>query len=275
LLTRRRLVWSLILVPIVLYSALCLVLFLIQDRMIFPVGQAGSPYPAPAGAEQVEIASASGERLRGIHIPPARRSGERLLILGFGGNGWNGQSAAVFLAETFPEADVIAFHYRGYPPSGGRPSAAALIADAPLIADFARARVHPGRTVAIGLSIGSGVAASLAAHRPLDGLVLVTPFDSLERVAASQFPWIPVRALFRHRMEPATDLAGSRVPIAIIAAGLDRLVPPERTQALRLAVPNLVFDRTIADFGHNDIYQSPAFRSTIREALAATRRNRP
>ena len=47
--------------------------------------------------------------------------GSRLLILGFGGNAWNGQDVASYLHQVFPEADVMAFHYRGYRPSTGRP----------------------------------------------------------------------------------------------------------------------------------------------------------
>lgn len=265
----------LLLMPVVVYLAICAAMYFGQGAMIFPAGQVGSPDPLPARAERVELASASGEPLHGVHIPPVRRSGERLLILGFGGNGWNGQSAAVFLAEIFPEADVIVFHYRGYAPSQGTPSAAALVEDAPLILDFARRRVRPTRTVAVGLSIGSGIAASLAVDRPIDGAILVTPFDSLGRVAADHYPWLPVRLLFRHRLDPAADLAGNATPVALIAGGRDRLIPAGRTQALRLALPNLVFDRTIEEAGHNDIYRNPAFRPMIREALQVLRRRDP
>jgi len=265
----------LLLMPVIVYLAICAAIYFGQGAMIFPAGQVGAPDPLPARAERLELAAATGERLHGVHIPPARRSGERLLILGFGGNGWNGQSVAVFLAELFPEADVIVFHYRGYAPSQGTPGAAALVEDAPLILDFARRRLRPTRTVLVGFSIGSGIAASLAAHRPVDGAILVTPFDSLGRVAADQYPWLPVRLLFRHRMEPAADLAGNATPVALIAGGRDRLIPAARTQPLRLAVPNLVFDRTIEDAGHNDIYRHPAFREAIREALTRINRQRP
>jgi len=42
---------------------------------------------------------------------------------------------------------------------------------------------------------------------------------------------------------------------------------PARTAALRRAVANLVYDRTIAGAGHNDIYDRPEFRATMGEAL--------
>ena len=121
--------------------------------------------------------------------------------------------------------------------------------------------------MAVGFSIGSGVAAHLAARRSLNGLILVTPFDSLAAVARGQFPWLPTGLLLRHQMEPAEDLRGGAVPVALIAGARDTLIPAARTDALRRAVPNLVLDRTIAGAGHNEIYESLAFRETMDEAL--------
>ena len=93
-------------------------------------------------------------------------SGEgQTLVLGFGGNGWNGQDVAEYLHQLFPDDEVVAFHYRGYAPSTGSPSAEALIADAPLVYDFAVEALKPTRIIAVGFSIGSGIAAELAAKR--------------------------------------------------------------------------------------------------------------
>jgi hypothetical protein len=60
---------------------------------------------------------------------------------------------------------------------------------------------------------------------------------------------------------------GSLVPTALITAERDAIVPTRRSAPLRLAIRNLVFDRTI-DAGHNDLYDHPAFAVTMREALA-------
>jgi hypothetical protein len=164
---------------------------------------------------------------------------------------------------------VIGFHYRGYPPSTGRIGAAAVRSDALLVHDFA-VRRFPGRPiVAIGFSVGSGVASWLASQRPLAGMILVTPFDSLEKVAAERIPWLPVRWLFRNPMESAEWLRTAQLPVAVIAGGSDRLVRPARTEALRHAIPHLVYDRTIAGADHNDIYGKSTFQTAMREALAA------
>ena len=110
-----------------------------------------------------------GATLHGIHIPPAKEAKPCLLVLGFGGNAWNGSDVAVFLHRLYPDAHVVAFHYRGYRPSTGKPSAAALLGDAPLVRSFAVKEVQPDNIVAAGFSIGSGIAASLARDGLVDG----------------------------------------------------------------------------------------------------------
>jgi hypothetical protein len=259
--------WKLLLVPAFLYLALLGVVFAFQGRLLFPAGAVGGAGPLPPGAERLTLETQGGHSLHGVHLPPAAKR-SNTLILGFGGNGWNAETAAAYLHGLFPEAEIVAFHYRGYHPSTGASSAQALLDDAPLVYDFAVRRVRPDRTVAVGFSIGSGVAASLPPRRPLDGLILVTPFDSLKAVAAGQFRWLPVRWLFRHEMAPAKWLRDSAVPTAIVAAGRDTLITAPRTEGLRRSTGRLVYDRTIPGADHNDLYDRPDFRAAMREALA-------
>jgi len=258
---------KLLLLPILLYLAVVIAVWALQDRILFPSGMVGAAPALPATTERLVLDTPGGARLRGVHIPPSSGKGAGPLILGFGGNAWNAEAMALYLHDLYPGADVAAFHYRGYPPSSGVLGAAALIADAPLVYDLVANR-FPGRPiVAIGFSVGSGVAASLAGKRKLAGLILVTPFDSLEALAGGHYPWLPIRWLLRHKMPVADWLGGTAVPVALIAGQADTLVPARRTDALRRAVPNLVYDRTIGGTGHDDIYQHPAFRAAMAEAL--------
>lgn len=238
----------------------------IQTRLIFPTHAVRNAGPLPHGAEALSL-KVRGAELAGIYIPPDDASAERTLVLGFGGNGWNGQDVGEYLHEIYPDADVIAFHYRGYRPSTGAPSADALVADAPLVYDFAVERVKPARTIAVGFSIGTGIAAQLASRRKLNGLILVTPFDSLKAVAQSMYPWLPIGIFFQHEVDAAGPVAKTKVPVAIIEAERDELVPHERTEALRKRVPNLVYDKIVRRAGHNDIYTRSAFHDAMREAL--------
>jgi pimeloyl-ACP methyl ester carboxylesterase len=244
-------------------------MFGFQSQLIFPTHAVPRAGPVPPGAALLSLTTADGHKLSGIHIPADAPAKKKMLILGFGGNGWNAQDVAEYLHELHPNCDVVAFHYRGYTPSTGSPSAEALIADAPLVYDFAIERLQPDRVVAAGFSIGSGIAAALAAERALDGLILVTPFDSLKAVAQSMYPWLPIGPFFEHEIDAAAAITGVNTPVALLAGERDEIVQGARTAALREKIPNLVFDRTIARAGHNDIYARSDFQAAMREALAA------
>ena len=248
-------------------------MFEFQSQIMFPTHAVASPGPLPPGSTRLRIPAPGGNQLHGVHITPvAGTVVKRTLILGFGGNAWNAEDAATYLHGVFPSADIVAFHYRGYRPSTGSPSAEALLDDAPLVHDFAVDRVHPERTIAVGFSIGSGVAAALAGQRSVDGLILVTPFDSLKAVASGLYPFLPVATLFRHDMDAAAALKASKVPTAIIAAERDEIIPRRCTDGLRASVGNLVFDHIVSGAGHNDIYQRSDFQAAMDDALEAVSR---
>lgn len=242
-------------------------MFDLQSQFIFPTHSVALPGPLPAGAERVELNTPDGEMLRG-----SKAGGDGTFILSFAGNAWNSQEAANYLHQLFPQIEVLGFHYRGYRPSSGTPSSEALLSDGLLIHDFAAEQFRSKRIVAIGLSIGSGVAAYLAGKRALGGAVLVTPFDSLKAVASGHYPFLPIQAMFRHEMDSIAALRSSAVPVAIIAAEHDSLIIPQRTDALREEVGRLVYDETIGGAGHNDIYQRSAFHEAMQEAMAAVTR---
>ncbi len=239
-----------------------------QSHLIFPVHAVPRAGPLPPGAERLTV-KRRGATLEGVYLPADHPGTQKTLILGFGGNGWNGQDVAEYLHGVFPDDEVVAFHYRGYAPSTGSPSSDALVADAPLIFDAAMGRVSPTRVIAVGFSIGTGVAAQLSSQRKLDGIILVTPFDSLKAVAQAMYPWLPISPFFHHEIDAATPLKAGNVPIAIIAADRDELVPTDRTDALRKAAVKVVFDQTIKNAGHNSIYARLDFQNAMRSARDA------
>jgi uncharacterized protein len=130
----RRMTWLLkvALGLAVAYVAVIAIMYLAQTWMLFPTRLAElSAASLPANAQRLEVATPDGERLIGVLIPESGKDDqeETDMILGFGGNAWNAESLAVYLREVFPGRAVVAFHYRGYRPSTGRPSAAGVGAD--------------------------------------------------------------------------------------------------------------------------------------------------
>ena len=75
-----------------------------QDELIFPIHAVAPPGPLPRGAEELTVDAGGKSRLHGVHIPPARATKERTLVLGFGGNAWNGADVATYLHRLYPHA---------------------------------------------------------------------------------------------------------------------------------------------------------------------------
>ena len=252
-----------------IYVAIISGMYVAQTWLLFPTTLAAARnVQLPASAQRLEVSTPDGELLIGTHIPARSNRAEcGPTLLGFGGNAWNADAMALYLHGLFPDCDVVAFHYRGYYPSSGRPSAQKLLEDSLVIFDTLQAGMLPERVVAVGFSVGSTVAAYVARYRPVAGLIMVTPFDSLETLAQDLYWWAPVRLLLRHRMPTIDFVRGSTTPTTLIVAEHDSIVPARRSEPLRTAITNLVLDRTI-EAGHNDLYDQPAFADAVRQALA-------
>ena len=178
---------------IVLYVAVVAAMYVVQTWLLFPTALARiARVQLPSSTQHLEVRTPDGESLKGVRIPSVgeKTTQTTSTLLGFGGNAWNAKVTALTLHGIFPGHDVVACHYRGYAPSSGRSSARALLSDSLAIFDSLRQGQIETPIVAVGLSIGSGVAAYLAQQRPVAGLILVTPFDSLDALAQDLYWWV-------------------------------------------------------------------------------------
>ena len=164
---------------IAVYAAIITAMYVGQTWLLFPTALARmTRVQLPSSTQHLEVRTPDGESLKGIRTPSMEEAAQNApTLLGFGGNAWNAETTALTLHKLFPGCDVVAFHYRGYAPSSGRPSAEVLMSDSFAIFNSLRQGQIEEPIVAVGFSIGSGVAAYLARHRPVAGLILVTPFE--------------------------------------------------------------------------------------------------
>lgn len=220
-------------------------------------------YPQPAQHATASLMlPADGATL---HISVQERP-DAPAILYFGGNAEDVSAVLPQLARLFPDHALYLMHYRGYGQSTGQPGEAALHADAQRLYAQVR-RGHPVVKV-IGRSLGSGVAARLASEQPVDRLALVTPYDSIENVAAEQFPWLPVRWLMEDRFDSAAVAARIQAPTTLIGAEQDTLIRPERTRQLAAAFsPGVARSVWIAGADHNNISGHGDYERALVDAL--------
>ncbi|WP_430392414.1 alpha/beta hydrolase [Dyella sp. 20L07] len=241
---------------LVLYGGICVALYLGQRQQIYQP-EATWRVVRPPDLELVR----DGVTLRGWVMNP----GQAKALLYFGGNGERVEDVREELAHWLPDRTIYLLAYRGYAASDGQPTEAALVSDAKAL--FDRVAPQHASIAVLGRSLGSGVAVQLAADRPVERLVLVTPFDSLVRVAAGYFPWVPVNLLMRERFESWRYVAGIHCPVLVIRAEQDEVIPAARTAMLVNAFARPPQQQVVADAGHNTIQDYADYSVSLRRFL--------
>ena len=260
---------------VAVFAALCAALYLFQERLIFlrqPLSEgARHALRELPGVTEIELTAADGTRLHGWLRHGAEEAAPRGLVIYFGGNAEE-VSGQVRDADAFAPWSLAAVNYRGYGLSQGRPSETALAADALAIYDRLAERedVDPDRIVVFGRSLGGGVAVQLAAARPVRGVVLVSPFDSLRSFAKKQYPFVPVSLLLKHPFDSLARAPGIEAPLLVLAGERDRIIPSARSRRLHDAwATDSKRWVLLPGAGHNDIHAHPGYWPAIRELLGS------
>jgi len=230
---------ALLLTALAVYLAVCALVFIRQRSMIY--------YPQPFEGGTL-LALGGGARVGvTLHEQPGPSA-----VIYFGGNAEAVGYSLAELQAAFPGQSLYLMHYRGYGASPGEPTEDGLFADAQALYEHVRA-LHPQVTL-VGRSLGSGIATRLASVKPVDRLVLVTPYDSMAGAASHHFPWLPVRLLLRDRYDSASYAAKVNAPTTILAAERDEVIPRVSSEALyRSFRPGIATFHVVPGVGHNDI----------------------
>jgi uncharacterized protein len=210
---------------------------------------------------------------RGLLAEPAGGSAAGTAVVFHGNAGHAGNRQYYAEALNRLGLRVILAEYPGYGPRSGTPGEATLVDDASRTISLAAARY--GRPLlVIGESLGAAVAASASARQAehVTGLLLITPWDRLEHVASHHYPWLPVRWLMRDRYDTVGTLRDSPLPVVIVLAERDEIVPAHLGRALheKLHRPNELV--VVRGAGHNDwisAVDDAWWRRTLAPLLAA------
>jgi pimeloyl-ACP methyl ester carboxylesterase len=192
---------------------------------------------------------------RSLPSPTDARPTVAILIFhGNAGHAMHRADYASLLRAAAPERAVSVYilEYPGYGARSGHPSQESLL----VAASEAVANIPEEVPVIVcGESIGTGVACATAAVHSdrIAGLLLLTPFDSLAKIAQHHYPLLPVRWIMRDQYPAGDWLENYRGPVAIILAAKDTIVPAKFGQKLYDAYsgPKLLLIAPQAD--HNDL----------------------
>ncbi|MEO8023447.1 alpha/beta fold hydrolase [Polaromonas sp.] len=239
------------------YLALCAALFAFQRSLIY------FPQPRSMGADATTFhLPVAGAEL----VISARQTAGPKAIVYFGGNAEDVSSSLPSWSQAFPAHAIYMLHYRGYGGSTGSPTEETIQGDAQALFDLVRQK-HPDIAV-VGRSLGSGVAIRLASQRAVSRLVLVTPYDSLQDLAAKQFPYFPVRWLLIDKFESWKYAPQVTAPTLLIAAEQDEVIPKWSTEQLRTRFKHGAARlEVLPGTSHNTISLSPGYLKLLQSAL--------
>ncbi len=245
-------------------------IYFFQERLIFfaqPLTQ--DPLQANPGAaiEEVNLVTSDQVRLHGWLAQATPTQTPAPVLVYFGGNA----EEVSWLASTagrYAGWSLLLFNYRGYGRSEGKPGEAVLFADALQIYDYAARRAQGGRVAVMGRSLGSGVAVYLAAQRPVAGVILVSPYDSVESVAKGVYPFLPIGLMLKHRFDSLSRAPGIMAPLLCLVASADRVIPRPHSERLYAAWGGTKHWREIRPADHDSLAGEPGYWEAIAAFLA-------
>ncbi|MEM8627511.1 MAG: alpha/beta hydrolase [Pseudomonadota bacterium] len=243
-----------------LYAVLVAAMYFGQRHFVYP-SDPQRISPAAVGLPMVmerPLRTPDGETLiTWWHAPPQPTSPT---ILYFPGNGGTPADRAPRI-RAFIDAGygLLMLSYRSYGGSTGTPSEAALKQDALLAyTSVLNMGATPQSLFIYGESIGTGVATYLASKVETAGLILDAPFTALWRVAAREYPFLPVQWLSTERYDSIDLIAGIDAPLLVLHGARDPLIPPAMGKALHAAAQAPKQLKIFENGHHSDLFDHGA-----------------
>lgn len=221
------------LIVVAIYSAMTALIYFQQESLLF-YPRSSIPEVESRYRDYAVSFENDGAELHGWFFPAVDRNQPALVY--YGGNGQE-LSASIDSIKALGDYNYVIVNYRGYGKSTRSPTEKALKSDALFILDklASQGKILLSNSFILGRSLGTGVATHVAANRDIKGLILISPFDSIEAVASDLYFYLPVRWLIRHPFRSIDYVDRIDVPTLIINAETDRVIPLQYSNALAKA----------------------------------------
>lgn len=242
-------------------------LYLRQEQLLFQPDVLPADHRFTLGDDVHEVSlDVPGARLSALHLKLPRPKGLVFFLHGNAGSLQNWFVNVDFYRRA--NYDLFMLDYRGYGKSTGRiASEAQLRADVRMAWEQVAPLYKGLPRVVYGRSLGTGLAAGLAAEVGPELTVLVSPYSSMQALMREHFPLVPP-ALLRYPLD--TGLAAAQIgrPLLLVHGTQDPLIAPAHSVALRAQAPaaRLVY---IEGAAHNDVHQFDSYLRLFSETLAA------
>ncbi len=175
------------------------------------------------------------------------------------------------LASHCPHLAIYAHNYREFGQSEGKANETNIVDDAIQLFDHVWQHSGAQRVHVVGRSLGTGVAIQVVAKRNEAGsLSLISPYDSIVNIARKKFPLAPVSALLSQQFESHQYAADLTVPVQIILASDDKVIPHRNTRKLMESFTQPVKAHIVPATNHSTVATDPRTWEQIAVFIAQT-----
>lgn len=251
-----------------IYFSLCAALYFFQDSFIF-----FPPKPDLQWYEKLKsyeyFIQTDSAKLQGWKISNENIN-QHTAIIYFGGNAeevsYNLEDARRYSAK-----HLFFTNMPGFGGSTGKPSEQSFFGSALQAFDhiIQKNNLNPDNIFIMGRSLGSSVATYVASQRKSKGLILITPFDSVEKIAQNQYKLFPVKLLLKHKFKTEVFIDKVKSPILIIATDNDGVIPAANLANLYQPRIEKIKLLKINESDHVSISHSEKYFSYINEFIVS------
>lgn len=247
----------LILGLLALYLGALVYIYFTQDSQIFNPRAIEKKEPIKLkNVENITLEVAKNIVLDGVH----KKADNSPFIIYFGGNA-DDATRIVLHMKGF---EIVAFNYRGFVNSRGKPSEKAFFNDALKIFDkYGKNR----KVIVVGRSLGTAVATYVASKRDVKGLILITPYDSIASIGKKMYPYFPIETLSKHKFESVKYMLDVKAKVGLIEVEGDEVISKYHFDKLKVKVLNLALHVELKNTTHGDVLKHPDFEKTIRKMI--------
>ncbi len=247
------------------YLALAISLYALQEKIIFQSKTLDEHYKFTFDQpfNEIEIAGASGQSINAIIFNPAIPT-TKGTILYFHGNADNMQRWGSYAIDfTQLGYQVLMIDYTGFGKSRGLPSEEALYQNAEDTWAWAQHHLPSKNFIIYGRSLGTGVAAHLAAQHKANQLILETPFYELAQDRYKPFFIFGLKYEFpNYKYLPQIDY-----PITIIQGTNDWVVSIKSANKLKPLLKSTDNFFEIEGGGHKNLRKFDEYHQILEEIL--------
>jgi len=215
--------------------------------------------------KEVPIKRADGTVLNGVLFTSDSAKG---VIFYLHGNAGNIQSWGD-VAKTYTDLhyDVFMIDYRGYGKSEGDiKSQQQLFDDMQAAYDTVKHLYTEDKITVLGYSVGTGLAAKIAASNKPKKLILQAPYYSLTDMMRHTYPIIPTFIL-KYPLATCDYLPKCRMPITIFHGDADEVIYYESSLKLKKLFKSSDTLITLHSQSHNGITENGDYKSAIKKIL--------